>query len=231
MQKASPSEPATGIDDDVIVPPAVGEKDRLATPAPAEVEAAQTRRRHWLALLAVLVVVVFAAAAGGWSLTRPTVAGARVDFILEPGPDLSDAAVEREIATQLLIAHSPSVLEPVATSVDRPLAAVTDAVSVGMVGGSNVLRITVADLDKTTAVSLATTVAREYQRAIGRIPAVGDQPRPMQVIVLTPAELMSEPLAPRPLRALAAGGLVGLFVAAGLLLLLARPTSTRRDSS
>jgi uncharacterized protein involved in exopolysaccharide biosynthesis len=187
-------------------------------------------------VLAFLIVVGFAGASVGYSLLQPTVRGAQVEFILTPRPDLSDTSVDRAMVTQTMIIKSNSVLGPVATQADMPLNRLRDGASAEIVGRSNVLRLTVGDRDQAQAVRLAQLISTEYLRTSGgsanavAAPPTGSPTRPITPSVLTAASPLDHPLQPQPLRALAAGILVGLLAAAAAVTVMVRRRIPTRPS-
>jgi len=160
------------------------------------------------------------------STLLPTVYGAQAELLLKPRPDLSDGAAERVMLSEEVILKSAAVLGPVATQSGVPLESLQSAVTTSMAGRSNVLRLTVADRDPTRAVSLLRAIQREYAAIhatnLNVDPASPDRPA-LTYTSLTAPHLLDDPIAPRPLRFLAGGTLVGLLVLVGMALLLLRP--------
>jgi uncharacterized protein involved in exopolysaccharide biosynthesis len=175
-----------------------------------------------LAVVAVAIVVVFAGSAAVYSLLQPTVYGAQAEFLLTIRPDISDAAADRAMVTQVMIVESPAVLQPVADSRDTPLARLERDVSAEMIGRSNILRITVADRDRARSLDTAELIAAAYSREAVRAGTEIDPPL-VRSTVLTPARSLDQPLQPRPWRALAAGTLLGLLAAGVVVAALWRP--------
>ncbi len=184
------------------------------------------RRIARLIVVALAIVAVSAAAAVGHSLFQPRVYGATVDFLITPRPDISDAAVDRAMMTQLMIVASDPVLQPVADRFGMPVGELREKVTAELVGRSNILRLTVGDRDRARAVELARLVAAEYLSepisALGVTAAPEAQP-PTRSTMLSAATPLPGPLQPRPLRALAGGVLLGLLVAAVAVVVLMRP--------
>jgi hypothetical protein len=201
------------------------------------------RRRLVATAVAVVVVTLFATGAVGYSLLQPTVYGAQAELVLAPRAELSDAAVDRAMATQMMIAQSDPVLGRVANQAGMSLRRLRREVSVDLVGRSNILRLTVGDRSRERALSLARLTTNEYLKvattavnpagpgAVGNPGATrgpvtgtgGDDRPPITPILLSPASPLEAPLQPKPLRALAAGALLGLIVAAAAVIVLLRP--------
>ncbi len=179
-----------------------------------------------LVAVALAVDVVCAAASVGYSMLQPRVYGAQVDFLVTPRPDISDAAVDRAMMTQVMIVTSDPVLQPVAGRFDMSTRALRDNVTAEMVGRSNILRVTVGDQDRTRAVELARLITTEYLNGTTAVPGVPRGPEeqpPTRSTVLSTASSLPSPLQPRPTRALAAGVLIGLLAAAVAVVVLMRP--------
>ncbi len=198
-------------------------------PAPAMAVYGRRRRRLLsLAAVAVAVVALFAGAAVAYSLLQPRVYGAQADILLTPRPDISDAAVERAMLTQLMIMEGDLVLRPVAERVGMPVGRLREKVSAEIVGRSNILRLTTSDTNRSQAVLLAQLITTEYLARASSEPAAPaaraeQEPPPSRSAVLSAAAPLDDPLRPRPLRALAAGTLIGLVAAAVTVVVLVRP--------
>jgi hypothetical protein len=182
-------------------------------------------------VLAFLIVVGFAGASVGYSLRQPTVHGAQAELILTPRPDLSDTAADRMMVTQTTIIQSDSVLGPAATKAATSLGRLRGSVSAEIVGRSNVLRLTVGDRDQARTVRLIQLITTEYLRVanasanVDVAPSTSDHPAPLALSVLTAPSQLDRPLQPQPLRALAAGTLVGLLAAAVAVTIMVRRRS------
>ena len=205
------------------------ERDAEESPGGADTgPAGRSRRRVWLATaLAGLVVAVFAGAAVGYSLLQPKVYGAQAEFILTARPELSDAAVDRAMVTQAMIVTSDPVLGPVAAQVGISLPDLRGEISADIVGRSDVLRLTVGDRDQARAVRLVQLITDEYLRTSTRAPTTGtgtdDRAPLIMPTMLSAASPLQSPLQPRPMRALAAGLILGLLVATAAVVLVLRP--------
>ncbi|MGH8902973.1 MAG: hypothetical protein ACRDYA_15210 [Egibacteraceae bacterium] len=177
------------------------------------------------AILAIGVVVVSALAAFSVSSRQKRLYGAQTDIVFKPGPDLSDTAADRALNTQEVVSRSEAVLGPVSRAMQIPIKQIDKALTVEVVGQSNVVRLTVASLDPATAQTLTQMIADEYQKQI-----VAMSPG-YTLSVLTPSHVLSDPLKPRPAQAAALGTLIGMFIAAGMILVLLRPWMPRDDRS
>jgi capsular polysaccharide biosynthesis protein len=212
------------------VPPQRQEAPDGADAAPPAQIRHRGRRRIWLAtVLACLVVAVFAGAAIGYSLLQPKVYGAQAEFILTARPELSDAAVDRAMVTQAMVVKSDPVLGPVAAQVGMSLDDLRGEVSADIVGRSDILRLTVGDRDQARAVRLVQLITDEYLRTPARAPApAGGATDPDRAPLIVPTTLsaaspLAAPLQPRPIRALAAGIILGLLAATVVVVVMLRP--------
>jgi uncharacterized protein involved in exopolysaccharide biosynthesis len=190
------------------------------------------RPRFPLGLIAMACALVFLGCAlipAAVSALLPRTYGGQVEFLLKPRPELSDAAVERAMLTEEVILTSPSVLGPVAAQAGLSLESLKSKVTTGLVGRSNVLRLTVADRERERAVSLVSGIQRQYtsMHPYTATPTSADGPA-ITYTVLTPPRLLDKPLGPRPLQMLAAGALVGIAATAVLAVILLRPAISRR---
>jgi capsular polysaccharide biosynthesis protein len=179
-----------------------------------------------IALVSALVLLACALVPAVLSAFQAPVYGAQVEFLLRPRPDVSDTAVERAMLTEEVVLTSPAVLGAVADEAGIPLESLREDTTTSMVGRSNVLRLTVADGDQDRALALVRAIEERYADLHAGDPAVDPSAPDAPTItytVLTPARPLDDPLAPRPLQALAAGTLVGIVVAAGAALILLRP--------
>lgn len=206
------------------------------------------RRIGRLAAMAVAIVAVFAGAAVGYSLLQPRVYGAQGEILITPRPDISDTAAERAMVTQVMIISSDPVLEPVADRFDMSVSRLRDKVSAEIVGRSNILRLTVGDEDEVRAVELVRLITAEYllrsAPAAAAVPAparasapapgalAGPQEEPpTRSEVLSAAAPLENPLQPQPVRALAAGVLLGLLAATVAVVALVRPRWLTRPTA
>ncbi|MGH3922932.1 MAG: hypothetical protein ACRDTT_08710 [Pseudonocardiaceae bacterium] len=203
-----------------------------ASPEQADAVLAPTRpRRHRrpvtgiAVIFAIGVVVVSALAAFSASSDQKPLYAAQTDIVFEPGPDLSDTAADRALNTQEVVPRSEAVLGPVSRAMQIPIKEIDEALAIEVVGQSNVVRLTVASLNPATAQTLTQMIADEHRK---RITAMSPG---YELLVLTPAHVLSDPLRPRPLQAAALGALVGVFIAAGMISVLLRPWVPHDDRS
>jgi uncharacterized protein involved in exopolysaccharide biosynthesis len=209
------------------VPPETGQQDaqperqRDRAPAADPERSPQRVRRTTVVTVALLIVAAFAVSAVSYSLLQPKSYGAQADFLVTPRPELSDTAVDRAMRTQEMIVTSSPVLQSVAAVAGVQPLELEHAVSAGVVGRSNVLRLTVTDRDPAQALRLVQLITTQYLR-MTLSPSNGTF-RPTAATILSPARILDHPLGPRPWRALAAGTLLGVLVAAAAAAVLVQP--------
>jgi capsular polysaccharide biosynthesis protein len=173
-----------------------------------------------LVLQALLVILVCATLSAGFAMSRPRIHGAQIDVIYAPSTSASSSVqLDRELATQQVIVQSRSVLAPVAAKAHVGVDALEKAISVEVLPGTEVLRVTAADRHAARARVLAQDVADSYIALDTGAKSKTLQGTPR---ILASAHVLSTPLFPRPARAAGIGALLGLFIAAGMTLLLLR---------
>jgi capsular polysaccharide biosynthesis protein len=186
-------------------------------------------------MVAVALGIIWLCMAGAlaYSWTQPRVYGATADILLVARPELSDAAVDRALQTQEMVIVSPVVLQPVATDTRIPLAQLQRDVSAGIVGRSNVLRLSVRDRDPRRAVTVARLVTGEYitTPSGAATQSANDAPPPTRSTLLSAARPLDHAVQPQPLRAVAAAAIVGLLVAVVVLTVLVRPRVLARPAA
>jgi hypothetical protein len=195
------------------------------------------RGPRWITVVVVALLIIGLGGGAGAAyslLLQPTVYGARAEFVVTPRPELSDAALDRAMQTQLMLLRSDAVLRPVATKTRMRLSRLQRAVSAELLGRSNIVRLTVGDRSQARAVTLAQLITIEYVRTA---PTAGqtlapdaDRTPPVRVVLLSPAAPLERPLQPKPLYATAAGTLLGLLAAAAVVTVLMRPRFLARSS-
>lgn len=197
-----------------------------------------------MVVLAVSVVVLSALTALLISLSQPRLYGAQTDIIFDPGSDLSDTAATRWLLTQEVVLRSGAVLGPVSAATGIPVRSLNKILAVEIVGQSNVIRFTVANRDPGLAQQLVQMITDEYRKQITALNAAmnpapagalaantAEVAQTMRWSVLTPPHLLDKYVRPQPVQALALGTLAGIFIAAGLVGVLAWPRIARNERS
>ncbi|WP_096185796.1 YveK family protein [Evansella halocellulosilytica] len=122
------------------------------------------------------------------------------------------------INTYNVIITSPRILEPVTEELglERSINSLKDQINVNSQGDSQVVNITVEDIDPAMAVEIANTIALIFQRDIVDIMNVDN------VSILSEAELAEDPspVSPNPTLNMAIALVVGLMAGVGLAFLL-----------
>jgi uncharacterized protein involved in exopolysaccharide biosynthesis len=178
-----------------------------------------------LGLLAAVLIVVPAGAAYLLSALRTPVYGAQVDFLIRPA-SASVPLGDSDLQTQKVLLTTRAILEPAARAQGVSLARLQDAVSTDVVGGSQVLRLTVADPRPATAERLAAAIVASYESwsaslaTAGPGAVAGPGASEPQLLLLSSPYVPTRPLRPKPIQSLAIAALVASFIAGGLVMLL-----------
>ncbi|UOY00207.1 hypothetical protein [Blastococcus sp. PRF04-17] len=183
--------------------------------------AGDPRRRRGTALLAlVLLTLVAAPAATAAALAsrQPTEYAAVVELIHQPEDNSTVEGVDREMATHSVLLQRRPLVQEVAADAGRPADELSDDLSVEAVDGSSVLRVQLVDTDPERARETLDDLVDRYLASADRLAVTSDIGR---LRVLAPSDVLDEPVGPDPVRAGAAGLLLGIFLA-GLLLALLR---------
>lgn len=178
-------------------------------------------RRRAAVLLALTVAALLAApaaAAAVFSANQPSEYAAVVELIHQPEDGGTVEGVDREMATHQVLLQRRLLVQEVADDAGRSTDELADDLSVEIVDGSSVLRVQVVDTDPDRAREALGDLVDRYLASADRLAATSDIGR---LRVLAPPALLDEPVGPQPLRAGAAGLLLGIFLA-GLLLALLR---------
>ena len=184
-------------------------------------------RKNWLIILALTLVGVGAAAA--YSLTRTpmyestsTVAvstqtsGAIQE--LQQGSSFTQARV----ATYVVVAESPLVLDPVIDQLDLDLTPdeLAEIVSVSAPLSTTAINITVTDADPQLAADIANATATSLGNAVEDIETTDElTASPVKTTVIRPALPGTAPVSPNVPLNLALGGLIGLALGVAIAIL------------
>jgi capsular polysaccharide biosynthesis protein len=177
----------------------------------------------WIGLACFVIVTTAVVSAVVVGSRGADVYGARAD-ILYVAPDAPLDVRQRSLATQGEVARSRAVLAAAAAQEGVPLDQLQDAVSVETGVQDDLLHITVSDEDRGVARRLAQAVATSYLGLAARVEGADARSR---IRLLSPAYPLDDRLSPKPLRAAAVGLLLGLVLATGVAILLARRMSAR----
>ena len=197
-----------------------------ASPAPVPpplppLVAPRRRVRPWAGALLVLVLLVLVAAPAGvaaWlSSQQPPEYAAVVELIHQPEDDSSVEGVDREMATHQVLLQRRTLLQEVADGAGRTTDELSDDLSVEIVDGSSVLRVELVDTYPERGRVTLDDLVERYLASADRLTASSDIG---QLRALAPTDVLDEPVGPQPLRAAAAGVLLGILLAGVLLALL-----------
>ena len=170
-----------------------------------------------LTLILVALLAAPAAAAAALSANQPTEYAAVVEVIHQPEDNSTVEGVDREMATHQVLLQRRTLLQEVAASAGRPTDDLADDLSVEIVDASSVLRVQMVDTDPDRARETLVDLVDRYLASADRLAARSDIGR---LRVLAPPAVLDEPVGPEPLRAGAAGLLLGIFLAGVLVALL-----------
>jgi capsular polysaccharide biosynthesis protein len=201
-------------------PTFVQDKPKAKVPQSAVVQQRSSGAGRWAtATLALVLAAVFLlppAGAAAWSAAqRPTYA-VEVDLLYEASDRSTVDSIERELATNRVLLLRRALIGEAAESVGRDPQQLREDVSVEVVEASSVLRLRVLDPDAQRARAAAQYLVDRHLASAGELPALSDFGR---LRVVAAPSVLEEPVAPQPLRAAAAGALLGLVLALALLLL------------
>ena len=191
--------------------PALAPAAEAALSRPAAAVAPPRRLTAGFLALLIAPALLCAAAAFGGALLLDKVYAARTEilFYLTRSGDHA----ERFLATQAVVAQSRTILGPVAAELGVPTERIEQDLSVGFPKGSSVMRLEFAAHSQTAALDVVKLVTQRYLNALRPIEAAEGASHQ----VLVPPFLLDEPVWPRPMQAIALGGLVGLAISAAFL--------------
>lgn len=206
------------------LPPLVGPRQ---VPETARTVAGRRSRKPMRVLMIAALLLLPPAVAVALSASQPPTYASEVDLLYQPDPSSSVDSIDRDLATHGVLLQRRDLVEEAARAVGREPAELDDDMSVEAVEGSAVLRLRVTDQDAGRARETAQFIADRYLRSE---PELAGSMGTMRA--LAPAAVLDDPVAPEPLRAAAAGGLLGLVLVALFVLLLPsrRDRSERSDS-
>jgi len=176
-------------------------------------------------LLVAALLLVPSAGAAVWSALQPSTYAAQVDLLHEPSDTSASDSIDRQLATHQVLLLRRSLLNDVAEAVGRDPEELVENVTVEVVAGSSILRLQVVDQDSDRVERAAAAVAdRSVGLADGFAPTSGIG----RVQVVSAPTLLDEPVGPQPLRAAAAGALLGLVLVVTFLGLRLHSTRSSR---
>jgi capsular polysaccharide biosynthesis protein len=175
------------------------------------------RPKLLIGVLVAALVLLPAAGAALWSTQQPATYAAQVDLLHEPSDTSTSDSIDRQLATHQVLLLRRDDLDAAAETVGRDPDQLAENISVEVVEGSSLLRLQVVDQDRDRARDTATFVADRY---VGIADGLASSSNIGRVTIVAPATVLPEPVGPQPLRAAAAGALLGAVLGLAFLALL-----------
>jgi capsular polysaccharide biosynthesis protein len=148
---------------------------------------------------------------------QPPTYAAEVDLLHQPSDTSASDSIDRQLATHRVLLLRRDQLDDAARAVDRDPADLAGDIGVEVVEGSSLLRVQVVDGNRDRAGRAAALVAERYVDVADRLAPSSNIGR---VQLVAPPTMLPEPVGPRPLRAAAAGALLGLVLVLAFLALV-----------
>jgi uncharacterized protein involved in exopolysaccharide biosynthesis len=168
----------------------------------------------WTAVLMILLIAIPTAGAYLFSSRQEPVYAARSEIIFDLRNLTWDIA-ERVLATRIVVAQSRALLVPTADSFGVLIPELAAAFSADTIENSGVIRLQYLDKDRGRALGVMKSLTSAYLTSLHEFESQEDNPPR----VLTPPFLMDEPVSPKPLRTAALGLVIGLTLAALVVVL------------
>ena len=180
-------------------------------------------RKRWRVIVAVVLVTVGVAA--GASLLSDEVYESRTQFFVSTtGSDDSGALLQGSTFTQQRVKSyaqlltTPRILEPVATSVGAT-GDLAPQVTVTTPPDTVLIEVAVRDTDPARAQAMGAAIATEFPAAVTELESpAGTQTSPVKVTVVRPPTTPESPVSPQPIRNIALGAILGIFLGLGAAL-------------
>lgn len=173
--------------------------------------------RVLLGVLLVALLVLPAAGAALWSAAQPSTYAAEVDLLHAPSDTSASDTIDRQLATHRALLLRRDALDDAAAAVGRDADELADNTGVETVEGSSLLRIRVVDEDRDRAEQAAELVAGQHVRVVDRLAPASNIGG---VEVVAPSAGRVDQVGPQPLRAAAAGALLGMVLLLAFVALL-----------
>jgi polysaccharide biosynthesis transport protein len=185
-------------------------------------------RRSWM--LIVGTTVVGGLAALGLSLLKTPLYQAQADLFVsvQSADEISGAYtgglyVQQRIKSYVTLVDTPGVLEPVIDQLglDTTSTELGTDVAAQNPTGTVLLYVTASDVDATQAVEIADAAAASLAKEIVRLETTESGAKPVKAELIRPAELPTQPVAPRTQLNVIIGLLLGLMGGAAIAVLRA----------
>ena len=180
-------------------------------------------RKRWRVIVtAVLLAVMVASVA---TLLAPKVYESRTQFFVSTtGSDDSGALLQGSTFTQQRVKSyaqlltTPRILAPVATAVGAT-GDIADQVTATTPPDTVLIEVAVRDTDPGRAQAIGEAIATEFPATVTELESpAGTEASPVKVTVVRPPTTPVEPVAPKPLRNVALGTVLGLLLGLGAAL-------------
>ena len=177
-------------------------------------------RKRWRVIVtAVLLGVMLASAA---TLLAPKIYESRTQFFVSTtGSDDSGALLQGSTFTQQRVKSyaqlltTPRILAPVAASVGVT-ADLADQVTPTTPPDTVLIEVAVRDTDPARAQAIGEAIAKEFPAAVTELESpAGAKASPVKVTVVRPPTTPTDPVAPKPLRNIVLGAVLGLLLGVG----------------
>ena len=187
---------------------------------------ARLLRRHWITVMAIAVAVVCGCAVVTASMTPKYTSTTQLFFTVTGTESISDLAqgssyTEAQMTSYSKVAVSPFILDPVIAELglSTTSTALLDQVQADVVPNTAILQITVESVTPEQAAALATAISKQLQTNAGRLaPKTTSGSASVQVTLLAPASVPSQPSSPAVARNLALAVPIGLLLGCGAAL-------------
>ncbi len=197
-------------------------------------------RRSWPLLVVCVMLGALVAAAATWREAKAYAAAETLVVVSSDGTDSATSAYQGGLLSQQrvksyvdLVASDRIAAGAVARlGLDMPSRSLQAKIKAEAVPDTVLLRITVTDGDARRAQALADAVGEVFSEAVAQIETPAPDKLPsVRVNVWEKAKLPTEPVSPKPVRAISLGALLGLLVSIGAAVLRQRlDTSVRTDA-
>jgi uncharacterized protein involved in exopolysaccharide biosynthesis len=185
----------------------------------------QSNRYSTWKLVILFILPVLVAALGALvaaSQSKPVYA-ARSEVLLDLRRLTWDTA-ERVLATDIVVAQSRALLQPVAETYQIPIQDLQRDLSAELIRNSSVVQLQYEHATPSLALAITRVVTERYIATLQEFASEEMQPR-----ILTPPFLLEEPISPKPLRAAAIGAAIGMMLASAGAVLWTQPWRKTRQ--
>jgi uncharacterized protein involved in exopolysaccharide biosynthesis len=177
--------------------------------------ASRAQLRRWAAVLTAPVIVCAAVALLGSLLMRPIYA-AEAELVFQP-LQVGDVS-EQYRSTQIVMVTGPTVLGPVAQTLQAPIEELTRSFSASFPKGGTLMRLRYLDPDVRVAVDRLTAIVDRYTLVLSSVQTID----PATHRLLVPPYALAAAVSPRPVQSLLVGAVTGLALSLGLFAILRR---------